>query len=84
MRIKMTPGNYNAELVEKVNKIMNQPNRDEMIDELAEIHGKDALMDAVYYACEARDEWLADQEAYFQQQLADEEFPHFMERFLAS
>lgn len=84
MRIKMIPGNYNAELVEKVKNITNQPNRDEMIDELAEIHGKDALMDAVYYACEARDERLADQEAYFQQQLVDGEFPYFMERFLAA
>ena len=54
------------------------------LDEFAEQHGKEALMDAMYYAHEKRDEQLADQEAYFQQQLVDEELPYFIERFLAS
>ena len=84
MRIKMIPGEYNAELVEKVKNMMIKPDYDELLDEFAEQHGKEALMDAMYYAHEKRDEQLADQEAYFQQQLVDEELPYFIERFLAS
>ena len=84
MKIKMIPGEYNAELVEKVKNIKLQPDYEEELEDLEAAYGKDALMDALYYACETRDERLADQEAYFQQQLTDEEFSYFVERFLAS
>lgn len=84
MKIKLIPGEYNAELVEKVKNIKLNPECEEDLDELKEIYGVEALMDALYYACESRDERLADQEAYFQQQLMDEEFTYFLERFLAS
>ena len=84
MKIKMIPGEYNAELVEKVKNIKLLPDCEEELEALEAAYGKDALMDALYYACETRDERLADQEAYFQQQLMDEEFAYFVERFLAS
>ena len=84
MKIKMIPGEYNAELVDKVKNIKLQPDCEEALETLEAAYGKDALMDALYYACETRDERLADQEAYFQQQLTDEEFSYFVERFLAS
>ena len=84
MRIKMIPGEYNAELVETVKNMMKQPDYGELLDEFATQHGKEALMDAMYYAHEKRDEQLADQEAYFQQQLTDDELPYFIKRFLAS
>lgn len=84
MKIKMIPGEYNAELVEKVKNIKLHSNHEEELEALEAAYGKDALMDALYYACEARDERLADQEAYFRQQLTDEEFAYFVERFLAS
>lgn len=84
MKIKMIPGEYNAELVEKVKSIKLHSDHEEELEVLEAAYGKDALMDALYYACETRDERLADQEAYFQQQLTDEEFAYFVERFLAS
>lgn len=84
MKIKMIPGEYNAELVEKVKNIKLHSDHEKELEALEAAYGKDALMDALYYACEARDERFADQEAYFQQQLMDEEFAYFIERFLAS
>ena len=84
MKIKMIPGEYNAELVEKVKNIKMHSDHEEELEALEAAYGKAALMDALYYACETRDERLADQEAYFQQQLTDEEFSYFVERFLAS
>ena len=63
MKVKMIPGEYNAELVEKIKALaadFDSANSDEfdameMLGDLQEEYGRDALMDGLYYACAARD-----------------------------
>ena len=92
MKIKMIPGEYNAELVEKIRALaenLDSANSDEfdameMLGDLQEEYGRGALMDGLYYACAARDAKLADQELYFDDQLYGDEFPSFVGRFFCS
>ena len=92
MKIKMIPGEYNAELVEKIKALaanFDSANFDEfdameMLGDLQEEYGRDALMDGLYYACAARDAKLADQELYFADQLYGDEFLSFVGRFFCS
>ena len=89
MKIKMIPGEYNAELVEKIKALAADFDSDEfdameMLDDLQEEYGRDALMDGLYYACAAKDAKLADQELYFDDQLYGDEFPSFVGRFFCS
>ena len=89
MKIKMIPGEYNTELVEKIKALAADFDSDEfdameMLGDLQEEYGKDALMDGLYYACAARDAKLADQELYFADQLYGDEFPSFVGRFFCS
>ena len=92
MKIKMIPGEYNAELAEKIKALaadFDSANSDEfdameVLGDLQEEYGRDALMDGLYYACAARDAKLADQELYFDDQLYGDEFPSFVGRFFCS
>ena len=83
MKIKMIPGEYNAELVKTIQKLAAE-NDIEALDELEDEYGRDAVMDALYYACAAKEEALADQEQYFNDLLKDDEYTYYVERFFFS
>lgn len=92
MKIKMIPGKYNAELVEKIKVLVadfdsahsDEFDAIEMLEYLQEEYGKEELIDGLYYACAASDVKLEDQEKYFYDQLCGDEYPYFVGRFFCS
>ena len=83
MLIKIIPGERNTEIIEKV-KGLPKTSADDYCDALEILedrYGRNAIMDALYYACDSRDEMLADQEVYLQDQLAGDEFVYYLSRF---
>ena len=81
MKVKLIPGPRDEE---KIAAILNarKTSLEDWYDfcmECAWTHD-DTWFDALYYACENGDEMLADQEAYFQYCLLNEEHDYYAER----
>ena len=74
MKVVLSPGPRNEELVTEILEAKSRMDADEWEEYMTDIvcHG-DAYMDAMYYVCENGDEMLKDQAACFHERLLDDE-----------
>jgi len=92
MKIMMIPGERNEELILKVREATAPLHNEEgcedseyhecfeAIDNLIEEYGLVEMFDALYYACENRDEMLQDQTSYFNDLLYCDEVNYYIGR----
>lgn len=83
MKIMMIPGERNEELILKVREATAACRADETsdaIDNLTDEYGLVDVFDAMYYACENRDEMLQQQIDYFLNLLYCEESNYYISR----
>ena len=79
----MIPGERNEELILKVREATTACRADEnsdAIDNLIDEYGLVDVFDAMYYACENRDEMLQQQTDYFLDLLYCDEADHYISR----
>ena len=83
MKIMMIPGERNEELILKVREATADCRADEnsdALDNLIDEYGLVDVFDAMYYACENRDEMLQQQTDYFLNLLYCEESNYYISR----
>ena len=83
MKIMMIPGKRNEELILKVRESTAAYRADEnsnAIDNLIDEYGLVDVFDAMYYACENRDEMLQQQTDYFLDLLYCDEADYYISR----
>lgn len=83
MKIMMIPGERNEELILKVHEATVACCTDEIseaLDDLIDEYGLVDVFDAMYYACENRDEMLQQQTDYFLDLLYCDEADYYISR----
>ena len=91
MKIMMIPGERNEELILKVREATATYYDDDredfeydeyrdVMDNLIDAYGLDAMLDALYYACENGDEMLRQQVDYFVERLHEDEIGYYFHR----
>ena len=83
MKIMMIPGERNEELILKVHEATAACRADEnsdALDNLIDEYGLVDVFDAMYYACENRDEMLQQQTDYFPDLLYCDEVDYYISR----